>query len=68
MASLVDELPDDQMAVIRLSFHASLSQSEIADALGVPLGTVKTRMARALGRLKGLMDESGVARSTSRLD
>ena len=62
MASLLDELPDDQMTVLRLSFHDDLSQSEIADALGVPLGTVKTRMTLALGRLRGLMDESGVAR------
>lgn len=62
MATLLDELPQDQAAVLRLRFHADLSQTEIADMLGVPLGTVKTRMARALGKLRGLMDEPEVAR------
>ncbi len=57
MATLLDELPRDQATVLRLRFHADMSQAEIADSLGLPLGTVKTRMARALGKLRSLMDE-----------
>jgi RNA polymerase sigma-70 factor (ECF subfamily) len=62
MATLLDELPRDQAAVLRMRFHGDLSQTEIADALGIPLGTVKTRMARALGKLRSLMDESEAIR------
>jgi RNA polymerase sigma-70 factor (ECF subfamily) len=58
MATLLDELPPDQATVLRLRFHEDMSQTEIADTLRVPLGTVKTRMARALGKLRSHMDES----------
>ena len=38
--------------VVELAFFSELSQSEIADTLGVPLGTVKSDMRRALRRLR----------------
>lgn len=55
MAALLDELSPDQAAVLKLRFHAGMSQSEISEVMDVPIGTVKTRMARALERLRGLM-------------
>ncbi len=51
-------LPELQRQVIALAYFDGYSQSEIATALGIPLGTVKTRTSRGLQRLAGLL-ESG---------
>ncbi len=45
-------MPDDEREVILLAYRDQLSQSEIAERLGWPLGTVKTRTRRALARLR----------------
>jgi RNA polymerase sigma-70 factor (ECF subfamily) len=51
------EMPETERAVIVLAYRDELSQSEIADRLGWPLGTVKTRTRRALFRLRALLAE-----------
>lgn len=48
----IDELPEDQVAVLRLAFFEDLSHGEIEKALGVPLGTVKSRLRLALAKLR----------------
>ena len=48
-------MPDDERAVILLAYGEDLSQSEIAERLGWPLGTVKTRTRRALARLRDVL-------------
>jgi RNA polymerase sigma-70 factor, ECF subfamily len=50
--SALDGLPSDQQAVVRLAYFRGLTQSEIAAELGIPLGTVKTRLRLAFGRLR----------------
>jgi len=45
-------LPEDQQTVIFLSFIKGLAHSEIAEQLGLPLGTVKSRIRRAFERLR----------------
>ena len=53
MAVLIAQLPDDEARMLRMRFHEGLSQSEIAERTGIPLGTVKTYMVRGLRRLQG---------------
>jgi RNA polymerase sigma-70 factor (ECF subfamily) len=48
----LDDLPDEQMQVIRLAFYFGLSQSQIAETLDVPLGTVKTRIRLGMDKLR----------------
>ena len=45
-------LPEEQRLVIELAFYRGLSQSEIAAATGIPLGTVKTRTLLAMKKLR----------------
>ena len=51
----LDQLPGDEREVVRLAHFDGLTHSEIADRLGVPVGTVKSRSFRAHRRLAGLL-------------
>jgi RNA polymerase sigma-70 factor (ECF subfamily) len=50
-------LPDEQAAVIRMTFYGEDPQAEIAKTLGIPLGTVKSRVRLALARLRKTMED-----------
>jgi RNA polymerase sigma-70 factor (ECF subfamily) len=49
-------LPQEQIEILKLSFFEDVAHAEIAQRLGLPLGTVKSRIRRALARLRGEID------------
>jgi RNA polymerase sigma-70 factor (ECF subfamily) len=54
-------LPAEQRAVLAAAFYDGLSHGEIAEALGLPLGTVKSRIRLAFRRLRDALGEDFVA-------
>lgn len=54
-------LGEDDRLVIGYRYFLELSEKETAVALGVRRGTVKSRLSRALGRLRTVMDEEGTS-------
>jgi RNA polymerase sigma-70 factor (ECF subfamily) len=52
LAQALNDLPVEQRRVLELGYFSGMSQSEIAGAIGEPLGTVKTRMRLAMQKLR----------------
>jgi RNA polymerase sigma-70 factor (ECF subfamily) len=51
------ELPEEQVRVVQLSFFEGRAHGDIAKLLGLPLGTVKSRLRLAMNRLRNLLGE-----------
>lgn len=58
VAKALANLSKDQSTAIRLSFIEERPHPEIADALKIPIGTVKSRIRLAMNRLRALLDET----------
>jgi RNA polymerase sigma-70 factor (ECF subfamily) len=56
---LLDDLSADQLLVIRKAFFEDKTHSVIAQELGLPLGTVKSRIRLALSRLRERLEKDG---------
>jgi RNA polymerase sigma factor (sigma-70 family) len=65
LASALAGLTDDEYQVLMLSALGDLSYLEIADSLGIPIGTVRSRLSRARRKMRELM---GPDRSISAAD
>jgi RNA polymerase sigma-70 factor (ECF subfamily) len=52
----VSHLPEEQREMLRAAFFLGLSHSEIAESTGLPLGTVKSRIRLAFGKLKKVLE------------
>jgi len=59
VARALQSIPEEQRQILVLSFVEEMPQSEIAEKLSIPLGTVKSRMRLAYGHLRRIL-ESGL--------
>lgn len=51
------QLPQEQLQLVELAFFTELSHSQISEETGLPLGTVKSRIRLAFGRLRRILDD-----------
>jgi RNA polymerase sigma-70 factor (ECF subfamily) len=57
-------LPPEQREALELGYYGGLTQSELAERLDQPLGTIKSRMFTGLSRLRDLLSTTGVELQT----
>ena len=57
MREALKTLPEEQVALLRLAFFDGLSHRDIADRIGAPLGTVKSRLRLAFDKLRRVLDD-----------
>jgi RNA polymerase sigma-70 factor (ECF subfamily) len=60
VAAALMSLPDHQREAVILRYYQELSLAEIAEALNIPVGTVKSRLSLGLGRLRSMLEEENV--------
>jgi RNA polymerase sigma-70 factor (ECF subfamily) len=59
----LSRLQPEQREALELGYYGGLTQSELAERLGLPLGTIKSRMFTGLSRLRELLAEAGLQSS-----
>jgi len=58
------QLPDQQREALELAYYGGFTQSELAERLGQPVGTIKSRMFTGLARLRELLAEPGAGETS----
>lgn len=61
------KLPEEQREIIELLYFEGFTQSEVAEGMGIPLGTVKSRARLAMVKLKKLLNGEGVQTNAERI-
>jgi RNA polymerase sigma-70 factor (ECF subfamily) len=56
LAGAIDGLPPEQAQMLRLAYYEDRSHGDIAQSLRLPLGTVKSRLRLAIGRLRSMFE------------
>jgi RNA polymerase sigma factor (sigma-70 family) len=54
------DLPEEQARMLKLAFYEDKAHSEIAEETGLPLGTVKSRLRLAMGKLRGKLGDTEI--------
>jgi RNA polymerase sigma-70 factor (ECF subfamily) len=62
--AVLTSLPPEQLDLVKLAFFEGLSHSQISEATGLPLGTVKSRIRLAFTRLRRMLEAEGVVEAT----
>jgi RNA polymerase sigma factor (sigma-70 family) len=60
------QLPDQQREALELAYYGGFTQAELAERLGQPLGTIKSRMFSGLSRLRELLGDPGMEKAWTR--
>jgi RNA polymerase sigma-70 factor (ECF subfamily) len=60
LRSAMESLPDDQRRTLAMAYFEGMTHSEIAGAMGVPLGTVKGRLRLALEKMRTYLVAQGI--------
>ncbi len=59
IAKYLDDLPSDQLNLLKMNFFEEKSHGEIAEITNIPLGTVKSRIRLALEKIRGKLEQDG---------
>lgn len=62
LSAVIARLSEEHRTVIDLVYYQEMSVGEVADVLGIPANTVKTRMFHARKKLAGMMGDAGIDR------
>ena len=65
MQEALRRLPPEQREALELGYYGGLTQSQLAERLDQPLGTIKSRMFTGLSRLRELLAQAGLEESFS---
>ena len=66
IAQYLDDVPEDQLGLLKMNFLEEKSHEEIADLTSIPLGTVKSRIRLALEKIRGKLEQDGTMANLNR--